>query len=319
MQHFWMLPLFILAGPGDATAQDLTFFTFGAGDVTGGYYASATAICDEVNQQANSDLRCSPDPTTGSIYNLDALRRGELDFALVQSDWQRRAYEGTGAYSESGPMTDLRSVMGLYQESLTILARRDAGITSLADLVGKRVDIGHPASGRRGTVDEILLTLGYEYVDFATLGEYPAGVALDSICAGSIDATLLIVGHPNAAVAQALAECDAVLVPVSAAESEAILLSGADMRRSFILPDTYPQLESGIMTVAVTATVVTRADVDSDIVAALVASTVENFAILGRKAPVLAGVDLAEMRSMGLTAPLHDGATSAFDAAGMLP
>lgn len=186
--------LVVAAATAGAQETGTQLFTIGAGDVTGGYYAAATAICDMVNRNEHGRLRCSPDPTSGSIYNLDALRHGELDFALVQSDWHRRIYQGTGQYADDGPMENLRSVMGLYGETLSILARRDSGITGLTDLAGKRVDVGHPASGRRATVDQILGVMGFSEADFANVGEFPVGVALDALCENDIDATLLIVG-----------------------------------------------------------------------------------------------------------------------------
>ena len=109
-----LLLALMLAAP--AAAQELRLFTVGAGEVGGGYYAAANAICDRVNRKEVGRLRCSPEATSGSLYNLAALRNGQLDFALVQSDWQRAAYEGTDAFATAGPMTDLRSVMGAIQD-----------------------------------------------------------------------------------------------------------------------------------------------------------------------------------------------------------
>ena len=167
--------------PVPALAQESVLFTLGAGDVSGSYYASAFAICDVVNRTEAEHLRCSPDPTAGSIYNLEALRRGQIDFAMVQSDWQRSAYEGTGPYADFGPMTDLRSVMSLYSETLGVLVAPSTDIKGLADLRGKRVDVGVPSSGRRATVDRILASVDYRPVDFAAMAELPAGVAIDSL------------------------------------------------------------------------------------------------------------------------------------------
>ena len=109
-----MLWLIILCTPySPLRAGELQLFTLGSGGVSGSYYAAARALCDEVNRSERGRLRCSPDPTAGSIYNLRALRQGQVDFAFVQSDWQRQAYEGKGGYANVGPMQDLRSVLGL--------------------------------------------------------------------------------------------------------------------------------------------------------------------------------------------------------------
>ena len=117
-----------LAHASTALAADLRLVTFGGATLTGNYYAIASAICARVNDLGREDLRCSPEATPGSLYNLQAMKRGELDFALVQSDWQRAAVFGTRGFEDEGPMIALRSVMSLYQEALTLIARRDANV-----------------------------------------------------------------------------------------------------------------------------------------------------------------------------------------------
>jgi len=300
---------------GHSMAQDMRLFTLGSGDVTGGYYAAASAICNVINRADRGELRCSPEPTAGSIYNLGALRDRQIEFAMVQSDWQGQAYAGAGPYAGLGPMTELRSVMSLYPETLTVLARREAGISRTADLIGKRVDIGHPASGRRATIDRLLSDLGVERKDFSLVAELPAGNALEALCEGTIDATLLIVGHPNAGVARTLAQCDAVLVPVAGPKIDALVAENPDFERAAIPAGTYPGMTSDIPSFAVIATVVTLADEDPDLVKALVSRTLEALPVLAQRAPVLAGLDATEMRTRGLTAPLHPAAAAAFAAA----
>ena len=92
-----------------------------------------------------------PGGDPGSLYNLTSLRDGQLDFALTQSDWQKAAYEGSRFFASAGPMSDLRAVMSLYPEAITILARSGSGIVQVNDLIGKRVDVGppRPAAARR--------------------------------------------------------------------------------------------------------------------------------------------------------------------------
>ena len=311
-----MLWLIILCTPySPLRAGELQLFTLGSGGVSGSYYAAARALCDEVNRSERGRLRCSPDPTAGSIYNLRALRQGQVDFAFVQSDWQRQAYEGKGDYANVGPMQDLRSVLGLYPEAITILARRDAGIVKVEDLIGKRVDIGHPASGRRATTERLLSVLKASAVDFAQLAELSVGRAIKGICEGQIDATILVLGHPNTNVGQALSDCGVILVPVEGPRFDAAIADGVDYNRSIIARSTYPSLDADVPTYAVTATLVTRSSVDTNLVETVVSRVLERLPRLALSAPVLAGLNVSNMRRRGLTAPLHPGAKAAFKAA----
>lgn len=305
--------LFAVAAP--ATAADLRLFTLGSGEVGGSYFVAANAICDLFNRAHRAVMRCSPEATPGSLYNLEALREHQLDFGLVQSDWQKSAYEGTDLFADTGPMTDLRTVMSLYPEALTVLAGRESGITRLADLTGKRIDIGPPASGRRATVARIIAAIGQTAADFAALLELPTGSSIDELCAGRVDATVLIVGHPNEAVGRALRECGAILVPVQGPRVDPIFATHPEYVPVVIPRSDYPELTAAVSTYAVISTVVTRADVAPDIVQALVTSTLADLRWLGLRAPVLSGLYAAGMRTRGLSAPLHPGAEAAFAAA----
>jgi TRAP transporter TAXI family solute receptor len=293
----------------------MQLFTVGSGDIGGSYYAAAGALCANLNRNASGALRCSPEPTSGSLYNLTMLGEGELDFAFAQSDWQQIAYEGGGPLARGAPMTGLRSVMALYPEMITVLARRDAGIAGTADLLGKRIDIGQPGSGRNASLSRLLAALDIDRTDFADLAELPSASALDELCAGRIDASILIVGHPNDTVTRVLTECDVELVPITGPLVTEALTTMGELQPTTIPAGSYPRLESDVQTYAVIATIVTDVHADPAIVRSFVAAALADLPELAARAPVLAGMTPETMRSEGLTAPLHPGAEAAFDAA----
>lgn len=313
MRALALLIALSLAGP--LGAQDLRLFSLGSGDVTGGYYEAARAICAAVNRADGSDIRCSPEPTSGSLYNLSALAEGQIEFAFAQSDWQRHAIAGTSVFEDRGPMGDLRSVMSLYPEPFNLIARRDAGIDDFFDLIGKRVDIGHPSSGRQATMLAMMQGHGMDIEDFASVVELPTGSAIDELCAGRIDATALIIGHPNAGIARALNECDAELVSLTGPEIEALIEAHDDFNRTYVPIQAYEMMTSDVASFAVRATIVTLASEDPALVESLVADTLTGIDYIRQNTPILSGLDPLAMREVGLTAPLHPAAAAAFDAA----
>lgn len=299
--------LLVAAGPSLA----LTFFSVGTGGIDGGYYAAARAICERVNRVDPGALRCSPEPSAGSLYNIEALREEQLDFALVQSDLHRHAYEGVEGYADRGPMQEMRSVLSLYPETVTIVARRAAGITGMADLRGRTIDIGEPGSGRRATAAVLAARLGLGTDGIDAAFEFSTNGALEALCAGDIDATILVTGHPNATIARALSECDAVLVPLTADEI-ATAVEGGDYVRSYIPLSAYPALTADVASVAVVATLVTRAGVDESLVATVVRTVLADRERLATESRLLAALDPFAMAGAALTAPLHPGAATAF-------
>lgn len=305
----WAVPATAQVAP-----QPLSLFTLGSAALDGGYHAVARALCDRVNRAELGVLRCSPEPTAGSLYNLTALRDRQLDFALAQSDWQQHAYRGTSVFARRGPDPSLRSVMSLYPEPFTLLARRQAAIASLPDLAGKRVDIGHPSSGRQATMRAVMEAFGLAADRFAETLELPTNSAIEALCSGRIDATVLIIGHPNAPVGRALAVCDVGIVPLTGPPVERLIQAGGSYSAGTIPHDAYPELARDVPSFAVMATLVTGASMDDAPVQALVRVTLEHLDWLRRYVPVLAGLDPAAMRTSGLTAPLHPAAAAAFDA-----
>ena len=139
---------------GAATAQQ-TFVAIGTGGVTGVYYPTGGAICRLVNRgRAEHGIRCGVESTGGSVFNINAIRGGELEFGVAQSDWQFHAFNGTSQFEDQGPFEELRAVFSVHPEPFTVVARADAGIENFEDLQGKRVNIGNPGSGQRGTGPE---------------------------------------------------------------------------------------------------------------------------------------------------------------------
>lgn len=298
-------------------AQALTFFSVGSGDIDANYFRVASAICALINRDMANEVRCSPESTAGSIYNLVALRDGQIQMGIVQSDWQKHAVNGTSVFADDGPMPGLRSVMALYDETFTVLARRDAGITSIADLAGKRVDIGHPSSGRQATMRIVMDLYRLRAEDFAVMTELQTGPALTELCEGRIDATVLITGHPSASLQNTLQTCDVELVALTGPEIEGFIASHDEYNAAVIAAGTYPGLAVDVPSFAVTATVVTMDTADSALVGMFVTETLDNLGRLRAAAPVLRSLDPATMRTEGFSAPLHPAAAAAFDAAGV--
>ena len=128
--------------------QEQRFITIGTGGITGVYYPTGGAICRMVSKdRGRHGIRCSVESTGGSVYNIDTMRAGELDMAIVQSDLQYKAFNGAGAeFQDDGPFDGLRAVFSLHAEPFTVVARSEAGIASFDDLKGKRVNVGNPGS-----------------------------------------------------------------------------------------------------------------------------------------------------------------------------
>lgn len=259
----------LLIGSQTVRADDMVFFTIGSGELGGGYHTVARAICTEVNRASTGGLRCSPETTPGSLYNLAGLATGELELALVQSDWLRHAYNGTSIFEDDGAETALRLVEPLYVEAITVLTRRSQNITRFSDLAGKRVDIGHPSSGRRATAEHVMAVLGLDVDAFAETRQLRSGTALRELCAGNLDAAILTVGHPSLAIDRVLDDCDVGIVALRPDEIAALAGSDPAYVATRIPADAYDALHVPVPTAGVVASLVSRSDLPAPVALAV--------------------------------------------------
>ncbi|MGF1869460.1 TAXI family TRAP transporter solute-binding subunit [Photobacterium indicum] len=301
------------------TAHAEQFITIGTGGVTGVYYPTGGAICRLVNKDRKSHgIRCSVESTGGSIYNINTIRAGELDLAIAQSDWQHHAYNGTSLFEEKGPFKSLRSVFSLHAEPFTVVARADSGIKTFDDLKGKRVNIGNPGSGQRGTMEVLMKAKGWTMKDFKLVSELKASEQSKALCDNKIDAMIYTVGHPSGAIKEATTSCSSVIVEVSGPVIDKLVDENAFYRIVTIPGGMYTGSENGVKTFGVGATFVSSTQVDNNVIYAVTQSVFDNFNEFKRLHPAFSGLKKEEMINDGLTAPLHDGAKKYFIEVGLL-
>jgi TRAP transporter TAXI family solute receptor len=317
--------LVLLAGAGllvgyPASAQEQRFITIGTGGITGVYYPTGGAICRLVSRdRERHGIRCSVESTGGSVYNIDTMRAGELDMAIVQSDLQYRAFKGEGKeFQDPGPFDGLRAVFSLYAEPFTVVARPESGIATFDDLKGKRVNVGNPGSGQRSTMEMLMAAKGWTMNDFALASELKSAEQAEALCDGKVDAMVFTVGHPSGSIQEATTSCGAKLIPVTGPEVDQLLAKNPYDVKSLIPGGMYPGNDQDIETFGVKATLVTRADVPEDVVYEVTKAVFEHLDEFKKLHPAFAALQKQEMVAEALSAPLHPGAAKYYKEAGLM-
>lgn len=302
---------------GGASAEE--FITIGTGGITGVYYPTGGAICRLVNKDRREHgIRCSVESTGGSVYNLNTIREGELEFGVVQSDWQYHAFHGTSQFEDAGAFEGLRAVFSLHPEPFTVVARADSGVKTFEDLKGKRVNIGNPGSGQRGTIEVLLDAMGWSTSDFSLASELKASEQAAALCDNQVDAMVYTVGHPSGSIQEATTACDSVMVEVAGPVVEQLIEENPFYRVAMIPGGMYRGNDEETQTFGVGATLVASTDVSEEAVYAIVSAVFDNFEDFKSLHPAFANLVPEEMASAGLSAPLHDGAAKYFQEKGWI-
>ncbi len=302
-----------------ATAVENQFVTIGTGGVTGVYYPTGGAICRLVNKtRKEHGIRCSVESTGGSVYNLNAIANGELDMGVAQSDWQYHAYNGTSKFQEAGANKDLRAVFSVHPEPFTVVARADSGIKNFADLKGKRVNVGNPGSGQRGTMEVVMNAMGWTMDDFKLASELKSAEQAAALCDNKVDAMVFVVGHPSGSIKEATTSCDSVLVNVAGPAIDKLVKENSYYRYATIPGGMYRGTDEDTKTFGVGATFVSSAKVPEDVIYNVVKAVFENFDDFKKLHPAFENLKKEEMIKDGLSAPLHAGAAKYYKEAGLL-
>ncbi len=302
-----------------APQAKINFVTIGTGGITGVYYPTGGAIAKMVNNKRDEyGIRATVESTGGSVFNINAILAGDLEFGVAQSDRQYQAWEGIEDWKDAGPQKELRAVFSIHPETVDLIAAVDADINSLQDLKGKRVNIGNVGSGYRNNAIDALEANGLNWETDFHAESLKAAEAPGLIQDGRIDAAFYTVGHPSGYYKEATAGRRKVkFVPITNIESllekypyyaKAVTLvtehySGADNTED-------------VPTFGVKATLVTSSKVPDNVVYAIVKEVFDNLEDFKKLHPAYSGLTKESMLE-GLSAPFHPGALKYYTEVGL--
>ena len=183
--------------------QKVAHYTIGTGSHGATFYPLARALCEVLNQK-ELDFSCEAVSTAGSVYNLKALDSGEHDLVLSQFNLQYQAYRGLAPFDHVHE--HLATVAALHQEIFILAASPASGIKQLADLPGKRVNIGNIGSGSRVIIEQLFRFKNWKLVEFEIFEEKSSELP-KLLCNGDIDAAIYSTGHPNRIYRDMIGRC----------------------------------------------------------------------------------------------------------------
>ncbi|MEJ2102189.1 MAG: TAXI family TRAP transporter solute-binding subunit [Desulfobacterales bacterium] len=293
-----ILGIGLTADTFQSTAQAKTVFvTIGTGGITGVYY-----------------------PTGGSVFNVNAVMARDLEFGIVQSDRQYQAWYGLAEWKDKGKQKDLRAVFTIHPEAITLVAADDAGIKSIQDLKGKRVNIGNPGSGQRQNSIDALTAAGIDWQKDLQAESVVADEAPGLLQDGRIDAYFYTVGHPSGNIKEATAGRRKVrIIDVVGPGLDKLISEKPYYAKAIIEMSNYPGAlnKEDVHTFGVKATFVTSAKVPDEVVYAITKEVFENFDNFKKLHPAYSVLTKKGMLE-GMTAPIHPGAMKYYKEAGLM-
>jgi hypothetical protein len=308
-----------MASSDRARAADVII---GAGDEAPVHFHVGRAICRAISTSIEGET-CQAERIEGRdaaepLAVLGEVRNGAIEIGIVQSDWVHHAFTGSGPveFMDVG-FENLRILLLLHGEPFTVVARRDAGISKLADLAGKRVNIGVPGSDQRVVMQQVMTAMGWSRDSFTVADELTGPEQSLALCHDRIQAMVAIVAHPDAGLAKTMALCDAELVEIAGAEIDGLIADKPYFAVTEIPAGSYEDQSAAVKTFGVRVVAVVSEDMPDETAYDIVQAVFRNFNRFKRLHPALRNLRPQDMKSEGGATLMHPGALRKFTEIGM--
>ena len=291
-----------------------TFINVLTGGTSGVYYPIGVAL-SQLYSNGIEGSKTSVQATKASVENLNLLQagRGELAFAL--GDSVADAWNGVEDAGFKAPLKKLRAIAGTYPNYIQIVASKESGITTLADLKGKRISVGAPKSGTELNARAIFKAAGLSYEDMGKVEFLPYAESVELIKNRQLDATLQSSGLGMAAIRDLAATLPITFVAIPAEITAKI--DNAAYQAASIPAGTYDGQDSDVPTVAITTLLVSHDGVSDEVAYQMTKLMFDNLERLGNAHSAAKDIKL-EGAAKDLPIPLHPGAERFYKEAGAL-
>jgi len=313
-----LLVLFLMAalsgcGGGDQKKSDQKpaekkFLNIATGGTAGVYYPLGGAMAEIFNKSIPG-VNATAQSTGASVANINGLKDGSVQLAMVQNDISYYAANGTEMFKDK-KVEGLKGLATLYPETIQIVTLEKTGIKDVAGLKGKRVAVGAAGSGTEANARQMLEVFGITYKDIKA--QYLSfGEAASNLKDGNIDAAFVTAGHPTAAIQDVSAQHKIVLIPVAGEPVDKLIKQYPFYTRLTIPANSYPGQDKEVGAVAVKAMLVATDKMDAQMAFDITKSLYGNLERINVAHAVGKQITKASARD-GMSLPLHPGAEKFF-------
>lgn len=297
------------------TSGDTYRLTMVTGGDAGTYYSFGGVIANLLSEKI-SDVQVTATTSGASAANARSLNNGDADLAIMQNDVLQYAVTGTESMANDGAMESLRAIASLYPEAVQLVATKSSGITSIQDLVGKKVCVGDAGSGSEVNARQVIAAAGLSYDDFQVqyLSFSEASTAMQN---GTVDAAFATSAMPNTAILELANFTDIVVIPIDGEVAANLMAQYPFYAVTTISKDIYGT-DKDVQSVAMMATLACTTKLNDDVVYNITKTLFENQdALIAGNANRGAEVTL-ESALDGVTVELHPGAVKYYKEKGLM-
>jgi len=294
-------------------ARASTFVNVLTGGTSGVYYPLGAALA-KIYGDKIPEVRTQVQATKASVENLNLLQAGKGEIAFALGDSVKFAWDGNAEAGFKAKLDKLRGLAAIYPNYIQIVAAKESGIKTLADLKGKGLSVGAAKSGTELNARAILGAAGLGYDDLGKTEYLPFGESVELIKNRQLDATLQSAGLGVASIRDL---ASSLPIQVVAVPSDIVNKVGAPYVAKTIPAGTYDGQAEDVPTAAVINFLVTREGVSDDLAYQMTKQLFENLPDLTAAHKAAADIKLAEA-AKDMPIPIHPGAEKYYKEKGVM-
>jgi hypothetical protein len=283
--------------------------TLGTASESGVFYPVGRGISQMINKRKLAyGLRFITYSTSGSMYNIQAIRNGELDFAISRYDLAYEAYRGIGNFKNQEPLTGLRYIATLYPMPIGVLVHKKSDAMHLKDLTGKRINIGNPGSGKRSVANMLFKAMKWKNSDFERVTGLATREMGNIFCSGGIDVIIELLGMPASFYDRITHKCMGRFIPIPSDIVLSVQRENPFIQHADILGGTYPHNPNTIETFQIGAILLSSRRLSGDVVYRVCQTIFDNIDEFKKIHPALLMFNLNNVKKDQTYIPYHNGA-----------
>jgi len=286
----------------------------GTASVSGVFYPVGKGISRMINEGSSiHKIRCFAYSTSGSVYNIKAIQRKELDIAITREDLVYEAHKGEGRFKDYGYDNELRLITPLYGMPVAVIVKKNLYVPDFYSLTGKRINIGNPGSGKRTVSDLIFNALDWTYKDFDRVSGLSTKEMGNAFCRGSVDILIELLGIPAAFYHRITNECSGKFVEIPTVVIHKIKRNNPFIKNAIIPGGQYPNNPKEVNSFQIQAILITSKRVKTEIVYQITKSIFGNINEFKKLHPALWGFNHKNLTNSDQPIPFHKGALQYFN------
>ena len=286
------------------------------GNATGVYFSLGNAYAEQISAATGGTVKATAAETGASVQNIQQLVDGTYQVAFSLADTAADAVQGTGSFD--GQTQPVQALSRIYPNYTQVIVRTGTGISSIADMRGKRVSTGSPKSGTEVIANRLLESAGLNPEADVSAQRLDLTKTVDGMKDGSIDAMFWSGGLPTPGITDLFTTARDNVAFIDITPQLATMQQINPVYEQGVIPAATYGLPDDTNTIVVPNLLLVRDDLDANVACVLTKTLFDRQPQLEQANAAAAGISLDTARQTD-PVQLHRGAQQALDDLGAQP